>query len=277
VSVNARLVPHRRALGPALVCLLALAGCGGGDSDGSGGSSTPSPPRARQPLAAEIRPFDAALASGDCRRQAPFMFSTIRGQGPGEEAAPGECPNRLAPAPPPADARFSRAREYGTGGIMEGAAAPGAVAALAIWALDGDGRYRYTGIYGAVRGSELGSRPLAGNDGLATANRFVAAVRADDCRKLKATLNAGGRLVKGTGGFGPACKTVLDGALFAPAVRRSPEAKAVELGLVHDFGFYGVAAGGEYFTIILGDHGSKPRLTVLDVLPATKVRPAPSG
>jgi hypothetical protein len=51
----------------------------------------------------------------------------------------------------------------------------------------------------------------------------------------------------------------------------------VELGLTQDFGFYGVAAGGEYFTIVMDDDRTRPRLTVLDVLPATPVKLPPQG
>jgi hypothetical protein len=145
---------------------------------------------------------------------------------------------------------------------------------FAAWALDGDGHYHYTGVYGQNTHHEIGTDPRPGNDGQATADAFVSAVRDGDCAALKKTLSAGGRLVKGVDG---PCKVVLGGAFFAPAVKKSPDAKPVQLGLTQDFGFYGVAAGGDYFTIVMDDDRTKPRLTVLDVLPATPVKPPPQG
>jgi hypothetical protein len=203
------------------------------------------------------------------------MFSIIRGASPGDPAKSSECPNGLQPAPPPGNVHFAQAAEYGTGGLMEGPAGGNPpLTGFAAWALDGDGRYRYTGIYGQNIHHEIGTDPRPGNDGQTTADAFVSAVRDGDCAALKKTLSAGGRLVKGADG---PCKTVLGGAFFAPAVKKSPNAKPVELGLTQDFGFYGVAAGGGYFTIVMDDDRTRPRLTVLDVLPATPVKLPPQG
>ena len=261
-------------------CAIALGACGGGgDSSSSASSSStasvPAPPRPKQPLSAEIKPWNAALAAKSCEREAPFMFSIIRGAPPGSPAKSSECANGLAPGPPPGNVHFTQAAEYGTGGLMEGPAGGNPpLTGFAAWALDGDGRYHYTGVYGQNTHHEIGTDPRPGNDGQATADAFVSAVRDGDCAALKKTLSAGGRLVKGVDG---ACKVVLGGAFFAPAVKKSPDAKPVQLGLTQDFGFYGVAAGGDYFTIVMDDDRTRPRLTVLDVLPATPVKLPPQG
>ena len=277
------LVRTRLALAaPAVGCALALAACGGGSGSSSsstasaGASTTTASPKPEQPLSAEIKPWNAALAAKSCRREAPFMFSTIRQQDPGTPATSSECPGNLAPQPPPEAVVFTHAAEYGTGGLMEGPAGGNPpLTGISVWALDSDGQYRYTGIYGQFsNGSPIGGKPSPDNGAAATASRFVEAARDGDCAALKKTINPGGRLAAGPGGVAGACDGVIHGQLFAPAVRETPDAKPHQLGLVEGFGFYGIATDAAYFTIITGATADSTKQRVYDVLPATAVKPA---
>jgi hypothetical protein len=76
------------------------------------------------------------------------------------------------------------------------------------------------------------------------------------------------------------CAKVLDGQVFAPAIRATPDAQPVELGTTANLAFYGVPTKDAYFTLLLSDAGEAGGgMTVRDVLPSTPVslpEPEPS-
>ena len=67
------------------------------------------------------------------------------------------------------------------------------------------------------------------------------------------------------------CNAFVKGHIFAPALRETPNPKAVYLGGTRDFQFYGVATKKTYFTLVMATPpgtSSKPPLA-FDVLANT--------
>lgn len=250
----------RVRLAIALYCCASLAACGGGGSDGSDGSddSLAPQPTPKQPIASQIVPFDRALAKKDCPQIIEMTFSLGRGKPPGAPATADEC--KGATFPGLRGNHFTRAKQYGTAALME---AP-ATKRWAVWAIDGDRQYRYTGFVGGPPlqiGTPLGSGSLA----LQMTKTFVKAVREQDCKAMAPLFSHGARLVVGEKTKQGACKAVLKGQFLAPALRATPKPKLTVMGGTANVAFVGLATDKGYFTFVYND--APKYLRLIDVLP----------
>jgi hypothetical protein len=251
----------------------ALPGCGGGDDPERGGSTQSahpaavSQPVARRPIASEIGPFTRAVGAQSCRAYQPLRSSFIRRRPPGSPATAAECRGDGGLAALRGYA-VDRAAQFKTGAVMEGPGA-GAKRQWTIWVLDGDGRFRFTGVSGATAqvGTPFGKRTEAET----VAARFVRSIRRRDCAAMQELFSpVGSRLVTGLGSTRAACRAVLNGRFVAPAVRSTPGLRPELLGGTRDLAFVGLPTRHTYFTLMLGDLAS-PTLRVVDVLPSTSV------
>lgn len=254
-----------------IVGVLAFAGCGGTGHHGGGVTTTvqhAAAPMPRRPIAAELAEFNRAIAAQSCRAYEPFVFSIIRQRPPGAAVSAAECRGRSPALAALRGRRFTAARSYGTGAVLEGTG-PKGPGAYAIWALDGDRRFRFTGVSGTAP-PQLTAPFTRRAQAAMIAAGFVHAVGARDCAAMARLLSRRGRLVVVLGGLRAACRAIVQGMFFAPALRRSPKPATRVMGGTRSTAFVGVRAGGTFFTIVLSDAGA-PGLRVLDVLPSTPV------
>lgn len=264
-----------------LALALLVGGCGGSDDHStSSGSQKPtagvSQPQPKQPIGAELKRLNAAQAAKSCERIEMLTFSVIRQAEPGAPATKAECQGFAKANRGVKVTVFDKSAAYGTAALTEGPptrAGQKGIVTEAVWALDGDGRYRFTRISG--QGSaQIGTQPRAGAKIGPNAQAFVEAVRHHDCAQLTSVLNPSGRLYAGGRDKLARCKVVLSGKFFEPAIRNSPGARAVKLGATRSFAFYGVSTKTGYFTLILRTppDGNESEMTVMDVLPNTPVK-----
>jgi hypothetical protein len=250
-----------------------LPGCGGGDdSKDKSDSGTKSKevlvqPRVRQPITTQVLPFSRAVATQSCEAYEPLLFSFIRQRQPGSATKPGDCRDGDEGLGVLRGARVDRSVRIGTGALMEGPAGRGR--RWTIWVLDADGVFRYSGVSGSTPqvGTSLGKRTEAES----VADRFIRAVRSRDCPAMQRLFSPrGSRLAVSLGSTRAACRAVLRGRFFAPAVRELPAVHPQVLGGTKDVAFVGVPTRQAYFTLVLGDLATHD-LRVLDVLPNTAV------
>jgi hypothetical protein len=255
---------------------VALPGCGGGDGEDPEPRADPTPappavvaqPVARAPIASQIAPFTRAVGAQSCRAFQLLRSSFIRGRPPGTPATNAECGRGDRGLVALRGDAVDRAAQFKTGALMEGPAAGGGRQWTA-WVLDGDGRFRYTGVAGASAqvGTPLGKRTEAER----VAAAFVRSIRDRDCTAMARLFSpAGSRLVTSFGSARAACRVVLRGRFIAPAVRETPGLRPELLGGTKDLAFVGLPTRHTYFTLMLGDLAS-PTLRVVDVLPSTPV------
>jgi hypothetical protein len=243
------------------------AGCGG---DGSGeepksSSSLAAQPAAKAPLSGELAAFDRAIAAQSCPLLTRLRFSVVRGRPPSAPPAGDECRGRNPSLEALRGRRFTRAAQFGTAGVMAGK--PGARAGYAIWALDTDGRYRFTGVSGGAS-QEIGTSFARRREAQDVGRGFVAATRRGDCGAMAPLLSPGSRLVYGQPDARAGCRVVVRGRIFAPALRATTRPRVTVMGGTAHLAFVGVATKRRWFTVVLSDvHGRA--LRVLDVLPAS--------
>lgn len=235
-------------------------------------------PEPKEHIGVQLRRVNAAEAARDCARVAPLTFSILRNQfKPGLPATKAECRDFEKETRGVKPAVFDKSAEYGTAAFMEGPPSRPAkgIRSQSLWVLDSDGVFRFTRVSGDAT-EQIGSRPAPNTKIAANANAFLAGVRRRDCRLLASTINPNGRLASAGGGVRGACKVVLKGKLFEPALRESPGARAVELGATRSFAFYGVSTKKAYFTLVMRTTSAKDQaaMTVMDVLPNTPIEPA---
>jgi hypothetical protein len=274
-------VGARRCICLALVLL--VAGCGGSDdkqapNKASAPATGVAQPKPKEPIGVSLKRVNAAQAARDCKRLTPLTFSILREQlRPGLPATAAECRGFDKATRGQKPAVFDKTAEYGTAAFMEGPPTTSAkgIRSQSLWALDSDGVFRFTRVSG--QGTEqIGTRPAPGTKIAANADAFLAGVRRHDCRLLATTINPNGRLASAGKGVPGACKVVLKGKLFEPALRESPGARAVKLGATRSFAFYGVSTKKAYFTLLMRLTSPKQQdeMTVMDVLPNTPIKPA---
>ena len=253
----------------------AVAGCGGGgssetrdDTRSAHAAAVVSQPTARRPIATQIGPFSDAVSSQSCRAYQPLRFSAIRQRPPGSPATAAECRRGDPGLAGLKGASVDRAGQFKTGAVMEGTGRGGA-RTWTMWVLDGDRRFRYTGVSGAS--AQVGTPFAKRTEAQTVAAAFVRSVRRRDCPAMQRLFSpAGSRLVESLGGTRAACQAVLKGRLLAPALRETPRLRPELLGGTKDLAFVGLPARHTYFTLMLGDLAS-PTLRVVDVLPSTPV------
>jgi len=255
-------------------------GCGNGGGGNSSTSTGGEPaaalvgrPAAKRPISAEVPGFERALESGSCKEFQPFIFSTIRGRPPGSPATRVEC--RREPLLAAQYARrigppISRARQFGTGALMEAPASHGNKE-YTVWVLDGDGRFRFAEQEGVFH-PEIGTPFTARIEAERVARSFVRAVDEHDCPALLKVLHEKSRFVEDKEGASASCRAVLDGVYFAPAIHATPELEIDALGGTRTFAFI-VPTASAYFTLTLGQ-SPEEGIRVLDVLPNTPLEPA---
>lgn len=273
--------PDRKRLGqpaPVLLTLVAgaaLAACGGSDDAPAPPAQPPgtvAQPAPNEPIASKVEPLDAAVASGSCERYVPLVFSFAReGNRLGTPPAKSEC--RVAEQGVLRElrgTRFAGSAEFGTAALIEGQAEGSDATNTTVWVVDRDGELR---IAHAVTGqAQIGSEASPQEDPAQVAESFVSATLDDDCKAIDRLLNPGGRIVHDAERPAVACKTVLNGVVFAPAIRKTPDARPVELGVTANLAFYGIATEDAYFTLLLSDADEPSgEVTVLDILPNTQV------
>ncbi len=252
----------------------ALAGCGGSDadSDPEQPTGTAAQPTPNEPIASKMEELNAAVAQESCRRYVPLVYSFSRaGLRLGEPPTKAEC--RVFESGVLEDLRgthFVDNAEFGTAAVIEGPAGNGdASTRTTAWVVDRDGEYRIADAFAGP--PQIGSEPGSEDPGEA-AETFVEAVVEGDCARLTSVLNSGGRLARDATGEAAACEAILDGKVFAPAIRETPDPQPVELGATANLAFYGVPTEGAYFTLVLSDAGeASGDMTVRDVLPNTPV------
>ena len=81
----------------------------------------------------------------------------------------------------------------------------------------------------------------------------------------------GNRLAVNTGSRRKACRAIIEGDFFAPALKRTLAARIEVLGGTANLAFVGIATRRVYFTLILGD-GRRGALRVYDVVASSPVR-----
>ena len=258
--------------------VLGPAGCGGDDDDGGGGggddkSSRPAPlverPTPKRPISAEIGGFTRAIASHSCKDYYPLVHSFVRGRRAGAPATAAECKGGDSALEDLRGDRIDLAGQYGTGGVLEGPTS-GHARKYAIWALDGDGRFRYARVSGI--GQQAGTPFSHRKEAARIAGRFVGSVRRRDCATMQRLFSPNGsRLVISQGSPRAACRAVLRGKFLAPAVRETPHPRIEVLGGTRNLAFVGVATKRVYFTMMLGEV-KKLGLRVVDVVPSTAVK-----
>ena len=251
----------------------ALSACG--DSDAPDPPAEPAgaipQPAPKEPIEAKVKPLNAAVENESCERYVPLVYSLARsGDRLGTPASGSEC--RVAERGVLRQlrgTRFEESSEFGTAALIEGAGADGAINTT-VWVMDRDGEFR---IANATTGqAQIGSEPPSDVDPAQAAQSFIDAVVEDDCDALQSLLNPGARVLQGVERPEDACNTVLDGAIFAPAIRETPDARPVELGATANLAFYGIPTDDAYFTLLLSS-ADEPggEMTVIDILPNTPV------
>lgn len=258
-----------------LIAAAALAACGGSDDAPAPPAKPPgtvAQPAPNEPIESKVEPLDAAIAAESCERYVPLVYSFAReGQGLGTPPAKGEC--RVAEQGVLRQlrgTRFADSAELGTAALIEGQAEGNDATDTTVWVVDRDGELR---IAHAVTGqAQIGSEASPQEDPAQVAESFVSATLDDDCEAMDRLLNPGGRIVQDAERPAVACKTVLDGVVFAPAIRETPDAQPVELGVTANLAFYGIATKEAYFTLLLSNADEPSgEMTVLDILPNTPV------
>jgi hypothetical protein len=259
----------------AAVTALAATGCGSSKSNDntnttSSGGGVVQQPKPKQPASAVIAPLNKAIKDQSCKEFAAIDFSQSRQDTtPGAPPAGNECKFFKLALKNSRQLRFKRAAEYGTAALVDGPAPaaiakkiPGKAAGFALLLLDRDGKFRF--IISNVDRVQIGTKPNSGaDDGGKNAQAFVDGVRAGDCKKVAPLIHPNGSLAHGFKSAAAVCKALVGGHVFAPAVKETPDAKAVSLGATRDLQFYGVATKKTYFTLVMATPpgtSSKPPL-----------------
>jgi hypothetical protein len=256
-----------------VVVVAALLACG--DSDVPTSSEEPpgavAQPEPNEPIEAKVESLNAAVESEDCKRYVPLVYSFSRsGNRLGAPATDSEC--RVAERGVLRQlqgTRFEDSAELGTAALIEGEGGDGATNTT-VWVVDRDGEFR---IANATTGqAQIGSEPPPDVDPTQAAESFIDAAVDDDCDALQDLLNPGARVLQDVERSEDACDTVLDGPVFAPAIRETPDARPVELAATANLAFYGIPTEDAYFTLLLSsaDEPSE-EMTVIDILPNTPV------
>lgn len=228
------------------------------------------PPAPNEPIESKVEPLNAAVEVGSCERYVPLVFSFVReGARMGARATTGEC--RVAERGVLRQLRgteFGESAEFGTAALIEGEGDDGRTDTT-IWVVDRDGEFR---IADAATGTaQIGTEPPDA-DLAQTAESLVDAVVEADCDALLEVLNPSARFLENAERPEEACDSILDGAVFAPAIRETPAARPVELGVTRSLAFFGIPTEEAYFTLLLSS-GDEPEgdMSVLDILPNTPV------
>jgi hypothetical protein len=248
----------------ALCCaVIAVAGCGGSSKSDNTNTTTSggvvAQPKPTQPISAVVPLLNKALADQSCAEFAPIDFSQGRQDTtPGAPPSGTECKFMNQALKGSKELKFTHGAEYGTGAIVEGPApasaakkVPGNARSFALFLLDRDGHYRF--ISSNIDVEQIGTKPNAGaNDGGKNAQALIDSIRAGDCKKFVPLVHPAGSAVHSAGGDPKAvCQAFVKGHIFAPALRETPNPKAVLLGATRDFQFYGVATKKTYFTLVM--------------------------
>jgi hypothetical protein len=152
---------------------------------------------------------------------------------------------------------FTKSAEYGTVALMEGPppknlprGTPRGVVSGALFILDRDRHYRF--VSAAVELPQVGTKPSAAAvDGGRNARAVLAAIRAKDCAKFAPLIHPDASQAIQFRSPRAKCKALVNGALFPPSLRATPNAKPVLLGQTRDYALYGVATKASYFTLVM--------------------------
>lgn len=266
----------------AAVAALTLSACGGGDETSTTDTTAPNSDLAAQPEPVESietaqAAFNESIAAGDCDAFAALQHSGVRGNpDPEAPAAEGEC--KFLEDGPMAQlegVEFTESAEFGTGAVTEAPDAAGG-GVYSLWILDFDGKYRTFATSFPGADQQIGVDPAG--DPMPTAEAFVEAIRADDCKAMVPLLNPDGTLVQQVGQGDPktACEAVVGGQILAPALEATPDAELTDFGGTLDNTFVGLATKDDYFTIALATPTGDPdapqstEMLVFDVLSNTR-------
>jgi hypothetical protein len=223
----------------------ALAGCGGGSSEGG----QPQPEESIHAFAGRLASAIEAGRRGDCRQ-----LRELSGTG----AMQLNCDSRAKRAF--AGFRVTGAARYGSGGVVEFVDAetkdprlpPGttvsARGARGVYtvAVDPRGRWAFTGpVSPLLPGPTIGTRP-AGAAARTAVSRFLAAVERSDCARFyRVTFTPGLDQQR-------ACATVLgDYAPLAKQLEDGPDPRVLTLGGNGTFTFFGLRTGDRYRTLVV--------------------------
>jgi len=251
---------------------------------GCGGTHEVAQPTPSQPISAAMTDLNNAIAKRNCDAQARLHFSERRTvTTPGAAATRQECTGRFR-----AGLHFDKSAAYGTAALIEGPLPPwqfpGKTVArrkhaisLAVFVLDRDRRFR---LWDTVipQDRQIGTKPsAAAEDHARDARAVIAAIRASDCGALAALMHPASEMVTNYRGDrrAAACRNIIHGRIFAPAVRASPAAEPRLLGATRDFHFYGVATKRTYFTMVMETPpGTSDKPPLLDDVLANTSNPA---
>ncbi len=253
----------------------ALSGCG--DSDASapseGQAGAVAQPAPNESIEAKVELLNAAVSGESCERYVPLVYSFARSEARlGTPASGSEC--RVAERGVLRQLRgthFEESAEFGTAALIEGEGQSEDDATnTTVWVVDRDGEFR---IANAATGqAQIGTEAPPDVDPAQAAESFIDAAIDDDCDALQNLLNPGARVLQEAERPEDACETVLEGPVFAPAIRETPDTRPVELGATANLAFYGIPTDDAYFTLLLSS-ADEPgaEMTVLDILPNTPV------
>jgi hypothetical protein len=264
------------------VLAVAAVGCGSSkkksDTTSSSGGVVQQP-KPTQPISAVVPLFNKAIKDQSCAEFAVLDFSQTRQDTtPGAPPTGSECKFFKSALKGSKGLKFTHGTEYGTGALIEGPAppalakkAPGRAVALGIFVLDRDGHYRF--LEDRVDLAQIGTKPSPpANDGGKNAQALIDAIRAGDCKKGVPLIHPQGSAAHSAQGNVKAlCDSFVKGKITAPALRETPNPKAVRLGATRDYQFYGVATKKTYFTLIMvtpPGTSNKPPL-LYDILAST--------
>jgi hypothetical protein len=269
----------RRSSIAALVAVVALTGCGGGDERSSTAASTtaastperaPSAtvPEAAEPITELVGEVERVSTHGNCAQVVSLIAPADL---PDPEGGPSAENCQAIQRTIDTLRRFEPgdSAEFGTGAVIDGTDGDKRIALTA--ALDGTKHFKLTGVF--ERRAQIDTEPTSPVDFEAPAAAFVKALRDDDCKSAHAALSSISRLAYAS--KKQFCSVFEDNFTADPSglgarLQADPTAELVDFGgtrNTHFFGLYTNPTG--YRTIFVGTtEGGVP--LVLDVLPVER-------
>jgi hypothetical protein len=269
-------LPARLRGRPWIVTILAatlLAGCGGDDSGSTSADATTadrlSAPEPEQALSKRVQPFETAVADPSCEA-AVELIHPVSLPDPDDPTSRSNCGDALYLLRAEAGVKVIGSEELGTGGVVD-TTLDGSDESL-IWALDGTGRFKWTGAYVATptAGKELATEAQFQQ----TADAFTQAVRDEDCHAVFTTFAEVSRLSQDgerafCDGFDASFTVAPEG--LSARLQKDSEAKPELLGRTEGLAVFGLAtAPAGYRTLLVGVPRPGDAPVVIDVVPAER-------
>lgn len=234
-------------------CVVALAGCGGGDDDLPDVILKDAPRPAESIKEAEEK-FVKATGENTCATLEPLVHSQYRSQSaPGSPLTADECKTLKAKYKALKGFTATGNQAFQTVGVVDGEL--GGDPATVLFALDSDRRWKFVSLVQAAK--QAGTPNNALNEFDSNAKAFVEAFRGKSCSTLFSLVSISSPYYVGAGRSARAfCRSLVGNAKdtnsLAYQLARDPGAKPKRLGGTNDFAFYGLSMkSGRYDTLIM--------------------------